>query len=147
MLVATGLMHWRSISNTNRTSIYGLGSNSRVFDPEGLHRAFSWLICQSYDDWGNAMIYEYKAEDSINVDIYQVCEANRSDTTCSAQWCIKRIRYRNIVSRLVQPDLSQMDWHFEIMFDYREHTINSMLDPTLSWLETRSKRKFRACGL
>ena len=26
-------------------------------------RVFSWLICESYDDKGNAIVYEYKAED------------------------------------------------------------------------------------
>ena len=29
---------------------------------------FSWLICESYDDKGNAAVYEYRAEDSTGVD-------------------------------------------------------------------------------
>lgn len=39
----------------------------------------------------------------------------------SANRYLKRIRYGNRVSRLVQPDLSQNDWMFEVVFDYGEH--------------------------
>ena len=31
-------------------------------------RIFSWLICESYDDKGNAIVYEYAAEDATGVD-------------------------------------------------------------------------------
>src|SRR5213593_2002601 len=65
--VATGEIHWRSISRDNITTVYGKDSNSRIFDPTDVSpvnptRVFSWLICGSYDDKGNAIIYEYAAE-------------------------------------------------------------------------------------
>lgn len=126
-------MHWRSISNANRISLYGCDPNSRIFDPEDHNRIFSWLICQSYDDRGNAMIYQYKAEDSTNVDLSQACESNRDDKTRSTPRYIKRVKYRNMVSRLVQPDLSQMNWHFEVVFDYGEHFGNSTIESS-PWL-------------
>ena len=32
-------------------------------------RIFSWLICESHDDKGNAVVYEYKPEDGAGVDL------------------------------------------------------------------------------
>ena len=35
-------------------------SRSRIVDPADPRRIFSWLICESYDDKGNVIVYEYK---------------------------------------------------------------------------------------
>ena len=51
---------WRSISKDNITTWYGKDENSRIFDPNDKSRIFSWLICQSYDDKGNVIVYRYK---------------------------------------------------------------------------------------
>ena len=53
---------------------------SRIFDPAELDkddpadlgkahptRIFSWPICASYDDKGNAIVYEYQSEDSQRI--------------------------------------------------------------------------------
>ena len=125
--VATGEMHWRSISRDNITTLYGKDNNSRVFDPadpDPAHptRIFSWLICESYDDRGNAIVYEYAAENDTQVDRGQANERNRVRT---ANRYLKRIKYGNSVSRLVQPDLTQAAWMFEVVFDYDEgHVFN-----------------------
>jgi hypothetical protein len=84
---------WRSISRDNVTAWYGRTAQSRIADPVDPSRIFSWLICESYDDKGNAISYEYKPEDSAGVDPSQVQERNRSDLTRSAQRYLKRIRY------------------------------------------------------
>jgi hypothetical protein len=47
---------WRSISKDNITTWYGTTPESRVADPADPARIFSWLICQSYDDKGNAIL-------------------------------------------------------------------------------------------
>ena len=62
--VATGEIHWRSITRDNVTTLYGKDNNSRIFDPTDPSpanptRVFSWLICESYDDKGNAIVYKY----------------------------------------------------------------------------------------
>ncbi|WP_179859915.1 SpvB/TcaC N-terminal domain-containing protein [Streptomyces sp. 1222.2] len=45
---------------------------------------------------------------------------------------LKRIKYGNRVSRLVQPDLSQATWLFEVVFDYDEgHYETVDPDPSL----------------
>ena len=108
---------WRSISRDNITTWYGKTENSRIADPEDPTRIFSWLICESYDDKCNAVIYEYVPEDSTDVDLSQVNEVNRSR---SANRYLKWIKYGNKISRLVQPDLSQMNWLFEVVFDYED---------------------------
>ena len=55
---------WRSISRDNITTWYGRTENSRIFNPDDHSHIFSWLICESYDDKGNAVVYEYVPEDS-----------------------------------------------------------------------------------
>jgi hypothetical protein len=120
-------IHWRSIGKDNIVTLYGKDNDSRIFDPTDAasaahpQRIFSWLICASYDDKGNAIAYEYKAENSENIDLSQANESNRSPTSRSANRYLKRIKYGNLTSRLVQPDLSQMSWMFEVVFDYGEH--------------------------
>ena len=98
---ATGEIHWRSITRDNVTTLYGKDNNSRIFDPADPSpanptRVFSWLICESYDDKGNAIVYEYAAENDDNVDRGQANERNRVRT---ANRYLKRIKYGNRVSR------------------------------------------------
>lgn len=130
--VATGEIHWRSITRDNVTTLYGKDNNSRVFDPADPSpasptRIFSWLICESYDANGNAIVYEYETENDDNVDRGQANERNRVRT---ANRYLKRIKYGNRVSRLIQPDLTKASWMFEVIFDYDEaHYEEVDLDP------------------
>jgi RHS repeat-associated protein len=119
---ATGEIHWRSITRENVTTLYGRDNDSRIFDPSDVDpahptRIFSWLICASYDDKGNAIVYEYAAENDARVDRALASERNRTRT---ANRYLKRVKYGNLVSRLVQPDLSLTTWLFELVFDYDE---------------------------
>jgi RHS repeat-associated protein len=122
----TGEIHWRSITKDNITTLYGKDNNSRIFDPadpdpQHPQHIFSWLICESYDDKGNAIVYTYKEENSENLDLSQAHESNRTPKGRSANRYLKHIRYGNRTSRLLQPDLAQIDWMFEVVFDYGEH--------------------------
>ena len=58
-----GDVHWRTISRDNVLNVYGLDASSRVTDPGDARRVFSWLICHSYDDRGNAIVYDPNAFD------------------------------------------------------------------------------------
>jgi RHS repeat-associated protein len=139
--VQTGEAHWRSISKDNVTTLYGQTPESRIADPDDPTRVFSWLICASYDDKGNAIVYEYKAEDTAGVDLAQAHERNRGNGSRSANRYLKRIKYGNRASWLVQqpdpagpdpawPDLSGMEWCFEVVFDYGEgHSTQLPPDP------------------
>ncbi|MCQ6557498.1 SpvB/TcaC N-terminal domain-containing protein [Paenibacillus mendelii] len=115
---ATGSMHWRSITGDNMTTVYGKSDNSRIADPDDPLRTFSWLISESYDDKGNAILYEYASENDLNIDRSLMNESSRVIT---ANRYLKRIHYGNKLSRLVQPDLTSMEWMFEAVFDYDEN--------------------------
>ncbi|WP_409071735.1 SpvB/TcaC N-terminal domain-containing protein [Burkholderia ubonensis] len=129
---ATGETHWRSITRDNVMTVYGKDNNSRIFDPgdpspANPTRIFSWLICESYDDKGNVIVYEYSEENTDKVDLGQANERNRVRT---ANRYLKRIQYGNRVSRLIQPDLTQAHWMFDVIFDYDEaHYEEVDLDP------------------
>ncbi|MFD4368971.1 SpvB/TcaC N-terminal domain-containing protein [Rhodococcus sp. NPDC058521] len=117
---STGEVHWRSITRDNVTTLYGKDNTSRIFDPadpsaDHPTRIYSWLICESQDDKGNGIVYEYSAENDDNVDGRQANERNRVRT---ANRYLKRIKYGNRVSLLRQPDLSLASWLFEVVFDY-----------------------------
>lgn len=112
-------MHWRSTSADNVLSIYGLDSNSRIVDPTNPLRIFQWLLCRQHDR-GNALVVKYKAEDSTGVPT-AISERNRTDATRSSNRHIKSISYGNVTSTLTTPDLSQAQWHFQVVFDYGEH--------------------------
>ena len=134
-------MFWRSISKDNITTWYGKTDESRIRDPNDKTRIFSWLICQTYDDKGNVIVYEYKAEDSNNVDLGQAHEKNRTDNNKikgdeykanrTANRYLKRICYGN--SKPYLPKLTETAWpqppdsiaaanppnyFFEVVFDY-----------------------------
>ncbi|MFB3885321.1 MAG: SpvB/TcaC N-terminal domain-containing protein [Thermodesulfobacteriota bacterium] len=118
---------WRSISKDNITTWYGKTENSRIFDPVDKTHIFSWLICESYDDKGNAIIYEYVPEDSAGIDESHAHERNRTPSTRKANRYLKRIKYGNLPSRLVEPDLSKLNWLFEVVFDYDEKHYENLL--------------------
>ena len=127
---------WRSISRDNITTWYGKSPNSRIADPTDTTRIFSWLICESHDDKGNVIVYNYVKENSANIyeSAPKIHEHNRSDTSRSAQRYLKNIRYGNHTPYL--PNLTDTarpspegaddsdaaaNWFFEVVFDYGEH--------------------------
>jgi hypothetical protein len=128
--ISDGDTHWRSISKDNILTVYGSTPESRIADPADPSHVFSWLICQSYDDKGNAMVYAYAAENGDNVDLSQINERSRVRT---ANRYLKYIRYGNRQPLLIDPtqpsfrqphvpapDFSAANWMFEVVFDYGE---------------------------
>ncbi|MGH8547892.1 MAG: SpvB/TcaC N-terminal domain-containing protein [Methylococcales bacterium] len=73
----TGVVYWRSISKDNITTLYGKREDARIADSADPTHIFSWLICESYYDKGNAILYEYKSEDDKNVNRSAPQEKNR----------------------------------------------------------------------
>jgi RHS repeat-associated protein len=119
---ATGISHWRSISKDNVTTLYGKQDDARIADPADPTRVFTWLICESYDDKGNAILYRYKPEDGANIDGTAPHERNRLIAKQFAQRYLKNIRYGNRTPREAGEDLAlRDDWLFEVVFDYGEH--------------------------
>src|ERR1019366_3486583 len=128
-------VHWRSISKDNILTLYGLDVCSRIADPLDQRRIFTWLICETRDDKGNAMVYRYKPEDGIGVDLTTAHEANRgplTDPRRTAKRYLKRVLYGNRASLLdavtgqrprfvTDAQWKGADWMFEAVFDYGDH--------------------------
>ncbi len=119
--LSDGDTYWQSVTRDNVANWYGQDANSRVMDPADPTRVFSWLLCRSEDGRGNAISYEYLAENSDGVDVAQAHERHRSSGERTANRYLKRIRYGNRVSRLVDPAPPDPGWMFEVVFDYGEH--------------------------
>ena len=96
-------VHWRSISKENILTLYGKDAGSRIADPAAPQRIFTWLICESRDDKGNAAFYEYASEDGSGVDLTRPHERNRGDANDPRRKTnryIKRIRSGNRIPLL-----------------------------------------------
>ena len=142
--VGNGISHWRTITRDNVTTIFGLDENSRIFDPHDPRRVFSYLICRTFDDKGNATQYEYVADDEVGINISTAHEANREHVARRSQRYLKHIRYGNVQPYFADwlPNGNETpfptNWHFQIVFDYGDHradaptpTTDPLLDP--SW--------------
>ncbi|MGY1582267.1 SpvB/TcaC N-terminal domain-containing protein [Streptomyces sp. MN13] len=131
---ADGDVHWRTLSADNVLNVYGRDAGSRIADPADPRRVFTWLLCETRDDRGNAVQYRYKAEDATGVDLTLAHERQRGgadDPSRTAGRYLKSVRYGNQVPLLdeqgrrpvdVTPDaLRDATWTFEIVLDYGEH--------------------------
>lgn len=134
---------WRSITKDNITTLYGKSTESRITDPSDPIRIFCWLICESYDDKGNAIIYRYEAENSDNVNLSSVNERNRTNQSRTANRYLKRILYGNhkpflpkLEASSAWPTMPDNQWYFEVVFDYGEHDKDKPLpiEPGKQWL-------------
>ncbi len=127
----TGDVHWRSLTKDNLTSVYGKDLSSCVVDPEDSTRIFEWLLCESYDDKGNVIVYHYKQEDGANVDSSLPEEQNRLlDGHSYTRQYLKQVCYGN------QQPFARDNWLFQVVFDYGEHDeVNPMPDVEVQpWL-------------
>ncbi|RPI94809.1 MAG: toxin, partial [Chloroflexi bacterium] len=117
----------------NVLTLYGKDKNSRLADSDDPRRIFSWLISETRDDKGNAVIYEYKSEDGEGIDLAQAHERNRGDKNCPNRKInryLKKIKYGNRTTLLddsgqcprfvEQKAWENANWMFEVVFDYDE---------------------------
>jgi RHS repeat-associated protein len=129
--VSTGISHWRTITTSNVTTLYGSGPESSIFDPDNPARIFSWLICRSWDDKGNVTIYEYVPDDSQGINRAQANEANRTDAVRSTQRYLSLVCYGNTAPYFPQwtekghETPLPTDWLFKVAIDYGDHALNS----------------------
>jgi hypothetical protein len=166
---SNGDVHWRSISKDNVLTIYGKNKNSRIADPDDSRRIFTWLICETRDDKGNAVLYQYKPEDGVGVDLVQAHERNRGqrdDKKRKANRYLKRIKYGNQKTVLdntakrptflTDAQIQSVDWMFEVVFDYGEHnadapkpddagTWDPRVDPFSTYRAGFEVRTYRLC--
>ncbi len=129
--VATGLSHWRSISKSNVTTLYGYDNLSSVTSPADPKKIFSWRACRSWDDKGNVAVYHYVAEDNQGISQGQANEANRSSADRATQRYLSSVYYGNTQPYL--PVWSETgpetplpaEWLFKTVLDYGDHGAQS----------------------
>jgi RHS repeat-associated protein len=127
--------HWLAYARNGVVSVFGkTGDNStRIADPsDPAHRTFQWLLEAQFDPKGNAIFYEYKAEDGVGVNPTLSFESRRMRAGGGfAQRYLKRILYGN--SRPLshaQPRDPANQWRFEVVFDYGEHGVGAIPTPS-----------------
>ena len=126
----SGITWWRTTSGANITSVYGYDPSARISDPENPAKTYKWLLECSYDDKGHFIKYVYKNEDLAGVDHTLAYEQHRR-THFVSQGYLKRVYYgikkpywllyENVPEVEAKP-YQQDDFHFQIVFDYGEHT-------------------------
>jgi RHS repeat-associated protein len=123
----TGVSHWRTISNSNVTTLYGYDNQSTVADAADAAKIFSWMICRSWDDKGNAAVYSYVAEDGQGVNLAAAHESNRAAAARATQRYLSLVEYANTEPYLPVWDEEDAetslpaDWFFKVVFDYGDH--------------------------
>jgi RHS repeat-associated protein len=75
--LATGLIHWRTISKDNLVSLFGIRPQSRLADPANATRVYQWFVDFTYDDKGNCAVFEYRQEDGSGMDKTKMYNKNR----------------------------------------------------------------------
>jgi RHS repeat-associated protein len=129
--VATGISHWRTISTSNVTTLYGYDSSSSIADPAAPSKVFSWMICRSWDDRGNVATYSYVAEDSQGIVLRQAHEANRTDRVRATERYLSLVCYGNTKTYLPvwsengQETPLPAEWLFKVAFDYGDRAPNA----------------------
>ena len=129
--LGTGRIHWRTLTRDDVLTVYGPDDASCVSDGAG--RIATWLVRFSYDDRGNAIAYEYVADDETGVPTRRSHERTRSRTARTRQRYLRRVRYGNKTpardpeawAPIDLADHDPADWMFSIVLDYGEHQLGA----------------------
>lgn len=125
----TGEVHWRSITPQNVTSVFGRAAGARLTDPADPTRVFRWLLELSYDDRGNCIRYEYKAEDLTGVPAASGEQHRLTGRTGIAGSYLKRVLYGNRTPYAFgAAPPGEDDFLFQLVFDYGEHDDAALVD-------------------
>ncbi|RON51213.1 toxin [Pseudomonas frederiksbergensis] len=103
--------------------LFGKTDTARVADPSDPLRVASWLLQESLNAHGEHIAYEYKAD-----------EASPAPHDYRAQRYLQKVLYGNAEASshlysLIEPPSSPA-WHFHLLFDYGERTLDREQKPT-----------------
>ena len=127
---------WRSISRDNITTWYGHDEQSRVFDPNHPTHIYQWLICQSYDDKGNAIEYRYSRDAASQFALDTPWESNRDSIVHTTYRYPSQICYSHkqpfiptLSATGAWPTLDDDGWLFRLVFDYGDSQATPVYSP------------------
>jgi RHS repeat-associated protein len=129
----TGDVYWQATTRDNVTTTYGRSDAARIAHPAQPRLVFTWLLEETRDDRGNVCVYQYKAEDLVQVPRTAACEKPRlaGDAPIANRY-LKRIRYGNTVPFDATPGLDSA--LFELVLDYGEHDVETpTVDEARPW--------------
>ena len=114
-------VHWRVTDKNNVVSVFGESQAAQVYDSENARKIFEWKIERRYDALGNVIEFEYKRENAEKVS-NSPSEYNRiKNDNAFNQLYPKKIKYGN-TEMYDSANWGSNDWHFELVFDYGEHS-------------------------
>ncbi|MBK8706169.1 MAG: hypothetical protein IPN33_23125 [Saprospiraceae bacterium] len=93
-------MWWKVTTRDNVVTFFGKSADYRIGDPENPDRVFQWLPELSFDDKGNYVLYEFKAEDGKGYGT-ALQDKNRFDANGAPRFVnryLKRVYYTNKAS-------------------------------------------------
>ncbi|MRU49474.1 Insecticide toxin TcdB middle/N-terminal region [Pseudomonas gessardii] len=113
---------WRIIDASNVQSHFGRTADARIADPSQPEHIFSWLLEDRITAHGDATLYTYQAENTANI-ATAIYEQGRVQTTNRYP---ERILYGNDTPVFSIEDLATTEWHFEVVFDYGQYTLDPL---------------------
>ncbi|MQT77837.1 SpvB/TcaC N-terminal domain-containing protein [Pseudomonas helleri] len=119
---------WRVYSADGSQSVFGLRPGSRSTDPHNPLRVGEWLLEETMNAHGEHVLYEYKSEDEVGLD-------PEHPRDFIAQCYLNRVRYGNFEAHDAlylwdEQALESAQWHFDLLFDYGERTVELTEKPT-----------------
>ncbi|MFJ4142255.1 SpvB/TcaC N-terminal domain-containing protein [Pseudomonas sp. NPDC089734] len=119
---------WLIHSADGHLYFYGKKASSRSTDPADSNRVAEWLLEESMNPVGEHILYEYKPEDEVGLP----ADYPRDFI---AQCYLWRVRYGNAQAHPVlylwdEDSLDNLQWHFDLLFDYGERSTGAAERPT-----------------
>lgn len=99
--------------------IYGKTPASRraSADPDNPLRISAWLLCESMNPHGEHIAYVYKADDQSPDSVIDYGIQRYLERVCYGNFTASKDLYAWTVD-----NLADLDWHFQLLFDYGERT-------------------------
>lgn len=125
-VAAEGSSFWKVTTPDNLTYIFGKSDSARIVDPQNEARIFKWLLEETFDAKGNHILYQWESDDPAHLP-QNLSEQNRTQT---ANKYIGQLRYGNVApiaeSILLAETPSEVQWHFEVVFDYGQYDFKGL---------------------
>jgi YD repeat-containing protein len=119
-----GYAWWRTVGRDNTERVYGRSANARVVDPDRTERCFEWLAEEVRDEVGNVTQILYAHEDRAGAPNTPAEAARRLPGNTPTFVYPKRVRYANRTPFAAAP--LDSDFFVEVVFDYGEHTTDTV---------------------